>query len=97
MQVFQAAQNGNLPLLQKLSGRGLKGTTDDRWTVMHFAVLGGNPECVRYLISKDIGINNRNKNGQSPLHFAAEAGNEIIITILVENGAILDSVDDNVT
>lgn len=96
MQALQAAQNGNLPLLQKLASRGLGTVTEDKWTVMHFAVLGGNPDCVRFLISKDISVNSRTKYGQSPLHFAAKAGNEFIIAILVENGAILDSLDDNV-
>lgn len=96
MQVLQAAQNGNVRLLQRLSGRGLNVTNDDKWTPMHFAVLGGSPEAVRYLISKDIGVNSRTVLGQSPLHFAAQAGNEFIIAILVENGAILDSVDNQV-
>lgn len=96
MQVLQAAQNGNVRLLQRLAGRGLNVTNDDKWTPMHFAVLGGNPEAVRYLISKDIGVNNRTVLGQSPLHFAAQAGNEFIIAILVENGAILDSTDNQV-
>ena len=96
MQVFQAAQNGNVRMLQRLSARGLNIVNDDKWTPMHFAVLGGNPEAVRYLISKDVSVNSRTILGQSPLHFAAQAGNEFIIAILVENGAILDSQDNQV-
>ncbi|OHS97002.1 hypothetical protein TRFO_36863 [Tritrichomonas foetus] len=96
MQVFQAAQNGNVQQLQRFAARGLNNTTDDKWTAMHFAVLGGNPEAVRYLISKDVSINSRTNLGQSSLHFAAQAGNEFIIAILVENGAILDSIDNSV-
>ena len=97
MQVFQAAQTGNIPLLQKLAARGLNGTTDDKWTVMHFAVLGGNVESVRFLIRRDISVNSQTLQGQSPLHLAAESGNEVIIALLVENGAILDQADKNVS
>ncbi|OHT09137.1 ankyrin repeat-containing protein [Tritrichomonas foetus] len=83
-------------MLQRLSSRGLNISNEEKWTPMHFAVLGGNPEAVRYLISQDVGVNNRTVLGQSPLHFAAQAGNEFLIAILVENGAILDSQDNQV-
>ena len=95
--LYQAAQSGNLKLLQRLAGRGyrLDEPNKDRWTALHFAIMGGQSDVVRFLIDRDISVNLPNRQGQSPLHFAAQVGDEFIIAMLVENGAILDAQDIN--
>ena len=95
--LYQAAQSGNLKLLQRLASRGyrLDEPNKERWNALHFAILGGQSDVVRFLIDRDMSVNLPNALGQTPLHFAAQVGDEFIIAMLVENGAILDAQDVN--
>ena len=47
-----------------------------------------NPEIIKELLNK------KNKNGDVPLHYAAERGNLLIIQYLVDNGAIVNIGND---
>lgn len=95
--LHRAAETGNLKLLQTMVARGynLDEQNKEKWNAMHFAVLAGQSDVVRFLIDQDMSVNIPTDLGQSPLHFAAQIGDEFIIAMLVENGAILDAQDVN--
>ncbi len=60
--------------------------------VLHFAVIGGNNEAIRYLISQGCDVNEINNDGNTPLHFVvfAKFKNYVELTKkLSDNGADL--------
>jgi ankyrin repeat protein len=95
----QAARSGHLSVLQNAVGRGLSidAPNEDKWTPLHFAVLARQVEVVRYLITgkAKANVNARTSTRLSPLHFAAQVGDEFIVALLIESGADVRSRDAN--
>ena len=56
-------------------------------TNLHRAVLKNNIKCVDYFLKKNLDVNKKNKNGDTPLHLAFKIGNYDIIQLLLEYGA----------
>ena len=91
--LFSAIQRGDITnmtamltadpsLLDKRKGGGAKGITPLYWAVMH-----GQSEIVRSLISRGADVNARDDNGLTPLHQAAWHGFSDIVDLLVSKGA----------
>jgi ankyrin repeat protein len=64
----------------------------DEASVLHFAVEGGNLECVRLLIAAGVDPNASDDQGQTPLHIAImssalEAVNQKIMAVFAQNAA----------
>lgn len=59
-------------------------------TPLHYAILGNQPECVRYLIKKGADIGAIDHAGKSPLQLAAAYGREECAEILLSHGAQQD-------
>lgn len=57
---------------------------------LHQAVLNGDIESARQLISKGANVN-ENVDGMTPLHSAAEKGNRDIVQLLIENRAVVNA------
>ncbi|XP_055324952.1 putative ankyrin repeat protein RF_0381 [Sitodiplosis mosellana] len=76
-------------------------------TLLHFAIETTDPSrfnmeyffkfLFKYLIRKGADVNARNDQGYSPLHVAANKGNEIIAQMLLENGAKVNMETNNGT
>ncbi|WP_043930594.1 ankyrin repeat domain-containing protein [Bacillus sp. EB01] len=81
--------NQDLTVAKQLLERGidvnLKGKYGNNaiWTAV-FNCKGRNYEMVELLMTYNPDIHNKNKAGKSPLDFAKQVGNEILITILLE-------------
>ncbi|KAL3818946.1 hypothetical protein ACJIZ3_004851 [Penstemon smallii] len=63
---------------------------DNGDTPLHFAVLCQHVPVTRYLIRLGASSLLYNSKGYTPLHYAAEKGNEDILECLITNGAIID-------
>ncbi len=57
------------------------------WTALHYAVVNGDIELVRYLIKHGANVNKATGEGSTPLYLAKVGGNEAIIKILKNAGA----------
>jgi ankyrin repeat protein len=95
--LFQAARSGNTAILQTAASRGisLDCTTPEKWTLLHFAVLGGQPEIARFLLTRRVYINARTSAGATALHFAAQIADPTLAALLIERGASLAAADAN--
>lgn len=93
--LFQAAESGNLNLLKNALKQSSKSNivNAQNWNLLHFACIGGQQEVVRFLIQKNVNVNGRTNEGVTPLHLAAQIGNEFLLSILVEAGAVIDAKD----
>ncbi|KAL2193057.1 ankyrin repeat-containing domain protein [Corynascus similis CBS 632.67] len=66
-------------------------------SALHIAA-NGSSDCARLLLEYGASVDVRDRYGQTPLHWAAKAGNELVVRLLVEAGADVDAVsDDSVT
>jgi hypothetical protein len=54
---------------------------------LHIAVKQKSLELVKYLLSKNCDINDKNEDGETALHIACRSGNEDIIKLLLGKGA----------
>ena len=56
-------------------------------TPLHYAVLGGNEETVRYLVGKGAHMNARNIFQESSLHWACKVGDPSVVRFLLRHNA----------
>jgi hypothetical protein len=79
-------------------GRGLANvlTTDKAQNVMHFAALAGDLACA--VIAFEIGadIHRPDSSGLQPVHYAAQAGQTVVLDYLITKGADIEARDNKV-
>jgi ankyrin repeat protein len=88
--IHTALQVENEALIDYLIGKkaNLKAMNDGQVGCVHFAAAATNTKIMeKFLAMKDININERNGNGKTPLHIAAEKNNFDMIKILLNRGA----------
>ncbi len=88
--LFSAAYGNAVDNLKELMERGLdynaRGSVNE--SLLHAAAGFGGVEMVRHLLSLKLDPNSRNKNGWTPLHYAAEGYEWLsVVEVLVKNGA----------
>ena len=71
----------------------LDSTSSLNSTPLHYAVLGGNEETVRFLVSRGAQVQASNAFQETPLHWACKEGNLSIVRFLLQQNAIPDSKD----
>ena len=50
--------------------------------------MGGDKEIVDLLLSKGADVNNKDKNGVTPLHWAAKLGHKEVVELLRKHGGV---------
>jgi ankyrin repeat protein len=60
-------------------------------SVLHYAVMRGNPEILQLLLSKGVDVNSRTKNGTTPLHTAVLYNRYEVAEMLLNKGAEVDA------
>lgn len=60
-------------------------------SVLHYAVMRGNPEILQLLLSKGVDVNSRTKNGTTPLHTAVLYNRYEVAETLLNKGADVDA------
>jgi hypothetical protein len=98
--IFEALRSGDTTAISKTikesgtNGGGIQGTT-----VLHLAIQCADPAVVEYVLSSandaqgnKLDINARDKEGNTPIHLAAQLGRAPIVQQLLEQEGINDSV-----
>lgn len=60
-------------------------------SVLHYAVMRGNPEILQLLLAKGVDVNSRTKNGTTPLHTAVLYNRYEVAEMLLNKGAEVDA------
>ena len=60
---------------------------------IHDAVKNGNIDEVQWQLDAGVDVNEENSNGLTPLHYAASAGHNDIVELLIERGANVNATD----
>ena len=84
-----ASSYGYLPLIIQLLDVNDFGNDGFKRTALHYVALGKNDQTnvTKLLITKGATIDAKDKDENTPLHFAARSGNTGIVELLIENGA----------
>jgi ankyrin repeat protein len=73
-------------------GADVKATDRNRWTPLHLAARGGNPNVAAFLIERGADVRAVDESGVTPLHLAADGGNHEPMlpqfTVLGEHAAV---------
>jgi ankyrin repeat protein len=71
----------------------LNATSPYESTPLHYAVLGGNEDTVRYLVEKGARVNAKNIFQESALHWACKEGNPNVVRYLLQHSASFLALD----
>jgi len=81
---------GDFEAARKLMEQGADIEAKDPGTgasVLHYAVMRGNPDILKYLLGKGVDVNSRTRNGTTPLHTAVLYNRYEVAEMLLNKGA----------
>ena len=95
LQASLGVSSGKVPIemcdLLRKNGANINATLSRQsaigWAALHYAVINGDVELVKYLIKYGANVNKATGEGSTPLYLAKLGGNETIIKILKNAGA----------
>ena len=95
MELYDAAEKGDLAELRRLLAAGPKNNATDCFfrTPLHAACSNGHLEVVRLLLSGGADIDAREHMGSTPLHDACIRGHLEVVLELLSRGAKIDATD----
>jgi ankyrin repeat protein len=90
--MLEAAENASLEIVHMLIGRGgsIRVIDGNGCSVFHMAIIGGNLEVAEFFLTQFQGlflVNDRDPDGDQPLHLAAVHGKSSAAQWLVDKGA----------
>ena len=62
-------------------------------SVLHYAILGGSLETIKYLLDKGVNVNARNIYCETPLHWCCKEGTLEMAELLINYGADVSCLD----
>ncbi|MCK5943074.1 MAG: ankyrin repeat domain-containing protein [Planctomycetes bacterium] len=68
-------------------GAQLDAANEGGYRAIHFAVMGGHQDAVRWLLDQGVPVDQRTTDGRSALHEAASEGDLAMVEMLLERGA----------
>lgn len=92
-----ACENADINLARKMRAAGaeLESTNDAGETAVHLAVKSGDRKMVEFVLTElHLNTNTRDAFGRTPLHWAAQQGNALIVEILLLANADIAAKDD---
>ncbi|KAK1510762.1 hypothetical protein CTAM01_01335 [Colletotrichum tamarilloi] len=78
-------------VLEEVASISLEATAENGYTVVHFAVLGGETSAIELVHARGANINARSVDGQLALHLAVDGGNLAAVEKLLELGSEMTS------
>ena len=85
---------GDFDAARKLVEQGADVEAKDPSTgasVLHYAVMRGNPDILKWLLARGVNVNSRTKNGTTPLHTAVVYNRYEVAEMLLNGGAEVDA------
>ena len=85
---------GDLENTRKLIEQGADVEAKDPGTgasVLHYAVMRGNPEILQFLLGRGVDVNSRTRNGTTPLHTAVLYNRYEVAELLLNKGADVEA------
>ena len=85
---------GDFDATRKLIEQGADIEAKDPGTgasVLHYAVMRGSPEILQLLLTKNVDVNSRTRNGTTPLHTAVLYNRYEVAELLLNKGADVDA------
>lgn len=89
-QVFMAAKTDNIAMLQEVHDKSINLNaygTCKLWTPLHVACFYGSQKVVKFLLSKRVVFNSKDRNGKTPLNLAEENGHTNLAKLVVAHAA----------
>jgi ankyrin repeat protein len=94
MDRFDAAMNGDVDALLAGVHRDNVNDADTRGLVaLHWASYYGHTQCVQVLLNCHADMEARSVSGWTPLHCSVQKGQVDVVRTLLDNGAVLDTLD----
>ena|SRR5258706_10713776 len=94
LSLHSVVAKGDLENTRKLIEQGADLEAKDPGTgasVLHYAVMRGNPEILQFLLGRGVDINSRTRNGTTPLHTAVLYNRYEVAEMLLNKGAEVDA------
>jgi ankyrin repeat protein len=95
--LLESAKHGRIECVDLFirCGADIKAVDANKWNALHFAVADNRNDIVKPLIDRKIDLDAQDKDGMTPLMFAAMDGNCECVETLLENGANTNLVATN--
>lgn len=86
---------GNVDVLDAFIHQyGLNSINEEDRGILTICILEGRTDLALYLINEtDINLNQADRNGYTPLHFAVQENNYSVVEALVRKNAVIDPID----
>lgn len=89
--MYIAVRDGNKAMVEKLHLRGadlFQQAHHHNRTLLHLAAIEGHLDVVAYLIANGLPVNAKDKNGLTPLDYAAKYGNRLVQETIRKKGGV---------
>lgn len=87
--LMMASIEGELPLVETLVLKNKAEVNKSGWTPLHYACTTGKLSVAEFLIAKGAKVNALSPSETTPLMMAVGSGNDLLIKLLLDNGADL--------
>lgn len=86
---------GNVDVLDAFIHQyGLNSINEEGRGILTICILEGRTDLALYLINEtDVNLNQADRNGYTPLHFAVQENNYSVVEALVRKNAVIDPID----
>jgi hypothetical protein len=95
---FALAMDGEVEKLRAFLNKKpekLTSRDDQKKTLLHYAVISGDYNTVKFLLSRELESDAKDAMERTPLHYAAEKGTKEIMELLISTGAKVNSRDSD--
>lgn len=94
--IFEALRGGDTAALSAaVQAQGAKSGKLEGTTVLHLAVQCAEPSVVEYVLRSEgsaADLNTRDRDGNTPLHIASSLGRSQVVSLLLDQGTVNDSI-----
>ena len=101
-EIMRAIFAGDVERFDSLVAQGFDAhgiTEPDKWNLLHRALvslsLRPSPPMIGHLVRLGVGVNDADRYGNTPLHYAARSKNPAVLEVLLDAGAKVDALNND--